>query len=74
MGTVMQSIINDYVKEYTEYRDAFMLIRNIETLADSINSSEEEACRLLKVSYEDYLNAKKLLEEIPSEELEEAFA
>ena len=74
MGTVMQSIINDYVKEYTEYRDALMLIRNIETIADSIQGSEQDACRILKVSYEDYLNAKKLLDGIPSEELDEVFA
>ncbi len=70
MGTVMQSIIDDYVKEYTEYRDALMLIRNIETIADSIQGSEQDACRILKVSYEDYQNAKKLLEGIPSEELD----
>lgn len=74
MSDLMKEIFKDYVKEINEYRDAQTLVRNIETIADSIQGTEETACQILKVPYEDYQKAKKLLEEVEAEELDEVFA
>ena len=63
MCKLMDSIIREF--------EAQTLVRNIETIADSIQGTEQDACRILKVSYEDYLNAKKLLEEAASKEADE---
>ena len=63
MCKLMDSIIREF--------EAQTLVRNIETIADSIQGTEQDACRILKVSYEDYLNAKNLLEEAASKEADE---
>lgn len=66
MSKIMETILRE--------QELLLLVRNIETIADSIACTEEEACRILKVSFEDYQNAKKNLEEVETEEYDNIFA
>lgn len=65
----MCNILDSLIRE----QNAITLVRNIETLADSIQGSEQDACKLLKVSLEEYQAAKQILAEIEVEDTEEIY-
>ncbi|MBQ4514995.1 MAG: PD-(D/E)XK nuclease family transposase [Anaerolineaceae bacterium] len=66
MCNLMQEIVNE-----EKARD---LVRYIETIAESIRGTEEDACHILKVSYDDYKNAKKYIEEIEMKNFDKVIA
>lgn len=59
----MSTAMTTYVEYSNSVARAEVLVKAVENAADGLNASIEDACKILKISVNDYYSAKKLAKE-----------
>ncbi len=59
----MSDRVREMLEDMMDIEKAASLVKDVDNLAESLNTNAEEVCKLMKRDYQEYLDAKALLAE-----------